>query len=179
MVSARTLLSNLYWKLPFTVHTDASDKRVGAVIIQNKKPIDFFSKILSKPQHEYTMTKRELLVIAKLPKQFQGILFGYEINVFSHHKNLVYAATLSEHQRVMRWRLIIKEFGINIKHIAGVDNILYYTLSILPYTNRDKHKPCTRRSQCCANELLTLGRVENKKNPPPLNLLIVRIEQQK
>ena len=43
MVSAETLLSFLDWKLTFTVHTDASDKQLGTVIIHNNKHIAFFS----------------------------------------------------------------------------------------------------------------------------------------
>ena len=101
MVSAETLLSYPYWKLPFIFHTDASDKQLVAVISQNNKPIDFFSMGLSKQQHNYTTTERELLVIVECLKQFRGILFGYEIDVSSYHKNLIYAGTLSETQRVM------------------------------------------------------------------------------
>ena len=39
----------------------------------------------------------------------------------------------------MCWRLILKEFGPNIQHIAGVDNIVDDTLSIFPpiIVNRD------------------------------------------
>ena len=114
MVSAETLLSHTYWKLPFTVHTDASDKQLGTIICHKNKHIAFLSIILSKPQRNYTTTKKELLMIVECLKQFQGILFGYEINVFSDHKNLVYAATLSESQRVMLWKLILKDFGPNI-----------------------------------------------------------------
>ena len=65
-------------------------------------------------------------------KQFLGILFGYEINVFSDHKNMVYAATRSESQRVMLWRLIIEEFGPIFQHIDGVDKIVADTLRRLP-----------------------------------------------
>ena len=46
-----------------------------------------------------------------------------------HFQNIVYAATLSEYQRVMRWRLILEEFGPNIQHIAGNANIVADTLS--------------------------------------------------
>jgi hypothetical protein len=35
--------------------------------------------------------------------------------MFLDHKNLVYAATVSESQRVMRSRLILEEFGPNIR----------------------------------------------------------------
>ena len=101
MVSADTLLNYPDWTIPFTIHTDASDKQLGAVISQNGKPIAFFSRRLSKAQRNYTTTEKELLSIVECLKQFRGILFGYEIDVFSDHKNLVYAATLSESQRVM------------------------------------------------------------------------------
>ena len=57
-----------------------------------------------------------------------------KINVYSYHKNLVYAAAQSESQRVMHWRLIIEDFGPTINHISGVDNIVYDTISRLPYT---------------------------------------------
>ena len=67
------------------------------------------------------MTDKELLVIAVCLKQSCGILFGYEINVFSYDKNLVYEKKLSEYQRLMRWRQIFEEFGSNIQHIYGVN----------------------------------------------------------
>ena len=96
MVSAETLMSYPDWKLQLTVHTDASDKRLGAVISQNNKPTAFCSRKLSKPQRNYNKTERELLVIVECLKEFREIDFVYEIIVFSDNKNLVYAATLSE-----------------------------------------------------------------------------------
>ena len=63
MVSADTLLSYPDWKLTFTVHTDASDKQLGAVISQNNKPISFFSRELRRPQRNYTANEKELLAI--------------------------------------------------------------------------------------------------------------------
>ena len=108
MVSAETLLSYPCWKIPFTVQTAAYYKQLGAVIIQNNKHIAFFSIILRKPQQNYTTTEKKLLAILECLKQFQGIIFGYEINIFSYHKNLVYAKNLSEYQRVMRWRIILE-----------------------------------------------------------------------
>jgi hypothetical protein len=102
MVQTETLLTYPDWTIPFTIHTDdASDHQLGAVISQNNKPITFFSRKLSKAQCNYTTTKKELLAIVECLKQFRGILFGYPIDVWSDHKNLVYAATLSEFQRVM------------------------------------------------------------------------------
>ena len=76
----------------------------------------------------------------------------------------------------MRWRLIVKEFGSNIQHIAVVDNIVAETLSRFPSMPSDTYKPCTRKSQCHANELFAIGRVENNEDCFPLNFLILQRE---
>ena len=91
---------------------------------------------------------------------------------------MFYVVTLSESQKVMRWRLIIEYFGSNIHHIAGVDNIVSETISRLPYMRSNMYKPCTRKSQCHANELFAIGRLE-KTIIFLLNILIAQIEQQK
>ena len=96
-------------------------------------------------------------MVVEFLKKFRGIIFGYGINIFLDHKNLVYDATLSESQRVMLWRLILKEFGPNIQHIAVVDKIVADTLSILPSTPSNKYNPCTRKVHSHANESFILG----------------------
>ena len=79
----------------------------------------------------------------------------------------------------MRRRLVIEDFGPNIQHIDGVDNIVADTLSIMPSMPSDKYEPCTRKDQCCANELFAIGSLENSQYFFPLNILIVKREQQK
>ena len=74
---------------------------------------------------------------------------------------MVYAANLRESQRVIIWRLIIKEFGTNIQHIYGVDIILYDMLSRLTSTSVYKYNPITKKAHCCSNELFITGRAEN------------------
>ena len=43
MISEETLLTYPDWTKPFTIHTDASDYQLGAVISQDNKPIAFFT----------------------------------------------------------------------------------------------------------------------------------------
>ena len=89
-------------------------------------PHSFLKQKIAQFTHllEQSGLAQEILAIVECLKQFRGILFGYEINIFLDHKNLVNAATLSESQRLIHWRLIIEEFGTNIQHIAGVYNIV-------------------------------------------------------
>ena len=138
MVAEKILLAYPDWSKPFDVYTDASDYQLGTIISQSNRPIAFFSRWLSKAQHNYTTTEKELLPIVECLKEFRNILFGYQINVFSDHKNLMYAATLSESQRVMRWRLILKEFNPNIQHISGMDNIVADAMSRLLSVNVER-----------------------------------------
>ena len=146
MVSSETLFIYLDWTTTFTVHTAASDKQLGAVISQNNKPIVLFSRILSRIQCNYTMTEKELLTIVERLKKFRGIPFGYEIKLFSDHKNMVYAETLSESRRLMRWRLILEAFGTNIQHIYEFESIVVDILSRLPSTSIDKYKLITSKA---------------------------------
>jgi hypothetical protein len=58
------------------------------VIAQDKRPIAFLSRILSKTQQRYSVTKIELKAIVEILKEFNGILWGQSIKVFTDHKNL-------------------------------------------------------------------------------------------
>ena len=177
MVTEEVFLTYPDWSKPFDIHTDASDKQLGAVISQNAKPIAFFSRRLSKSQRNYTTTEKELLSIVECLKQFRNILFGYEINVYSDHKNLVYEATLSESQRVMRWRLLLEEFGPNIIHIAGVDNIVADTLSRLKSNNVEEDE--IESTDTKVKELFANRRVRSIQADFPLEKKLLREEQQK
>ena len=77
---------------------------------------------------------------------------------------MVYAATQSESQQVILWRLIIKDFGPNIQHISGVENIVADTLSILPYASVNSYKHSTKKYQYCANKVFTISRAENNED---------------
>lgn len=178
MISDEVFLTYPDWSIPFDVHTDASDKQLGAVVSQKGKPIAFFSRRLSKSQRNYTTTEKELLSIVECLKQFKNILFGYEIHVYSDHKNLVYEATLSESQRVMRWRLLLEEFGPQIHHIAGVDNIVADTLSRLKSSNAEEDGDDVSTTDKL-QEMYANTRVRSIQADFPLEKELIRVEQNK
>ena len=62
-------------------------------------------------------------------KEFRNILLGHYITVYTDHKNLTY--NIFNTERVMRWRLILKEFGPELKYIKGENNVVANALSRL------------------------------------------------
>ena len=179
MICKETLLTYPDWSKPFDIHTDASDYQLGAVISQENKPIAFFSRKLNSAQRNYTTTEKELLSIVECVKEFRNILFGYTIRVFSDHKNLVHAATQSQSQRVMRWRLILEEFGPDIQHIKGEDNIVADAISRLPTTNEDQNEHSTVTRGLSSEKLAEMEMyVLDDDEAFPLNLSLVRKTQQ-
>jgi hypothetical protein len=54
----------------FDVYTDASDFQLGACIIQEGRPVVYFSGKLTKSQQNYTTMDYEMLSIAATLKEF-------------------------------------------------------------------------------------------------------------
>ena len=129
VISRETLLAYPNFDKPFDIHTDASKTQLGAVISQDKQPIAFYSRKLNPAQINYTTTERELLAIVETLKEFRNILLGQSIKVYTDHKNLTYKHFNTE--RVMRWRIILEEFGPELLYVPGKVNIVADALSRL------------------------------------------------
>jgi hypothetical protein len=80
--------------------------QLGAVITQDNRPIAFFSRKLSETQTKYSVTKIELLAIVETLKEFQGMMWGQQIKVYTDHKNLIRDVLGLTSDRVYQWRLL-------------------------------------------------------------------------
>ncbi len=117
----------------FEIDTDASSKQLGAVITQGNRPIAIFIWKLSDAQLKYSVTKIELLAIVETLKEFEGMLWGQQIKVFTDHPNLMRDALGLTSDHVYRWRLLLDEYGPKIFYIKGIHNTLADAVSQLEY----------------------------------------------
>jgi RNase H-like domain found in reverse transcriptase len=115
---------------PFHIHTDASKVQLGGVISQENKPLAFYSRKLNQAQLNYTTIEQALLSIVEILREYCNILLGHNIIIFTDHKNLSFSKFTSS--RVLRWRLMIEEFGSKIQYIKGSHNTVADALSRLP-----------------------------------------------
>jgi RNase H-like domain found in reverse transcriptase len=136
IIAREVMLAYPDFNEPFENHTGASHRQLGAVISQQGKPLAFYtSRKLNPAQTRYKTTERELLSIVETLKEYRNILLGQQIEVFTDHKNLVYKTFNTE--RIMKWRLIIEEFGPKLTYIKGASNIVADALSRMRLTEQD------------------------------------------
>ena len=124
---------------PFEIYTDASTRQLGAVIVQNNRPIAFFSRKLTDVQQRYSVTDIELLAIIETLEEFRGMLLGREITVYTDHKNLtspLLGHSKMQDNRLIRWRWIMEEYGPTIIYIKGIHNTVADAISRLDYDPR-------------------------------------------
>lgn len=70
--------------------------------------------------------------IVETLKAFKTILLGNKVRVYTDHKNLTYKNSDYASDRVLRYRLLIKEYGTEVIYVKGVNNVVADTLSHLP-----------------------------------------------
>ena len=73
-------------------------------------------------QKKYPTTDQELLASVKCLKQYNTMLFGQRITIWADHKNMTHKNTEHASDRVLRQRLIVKEYGADLKFIQGEKN---------------------------------------------------------
>lgn len=76
-------------------------------------------------------------------------------------------------------RLILEEFGPDIKHIKGTENIVSDAISRLPTTNKDQKEQCTKAYDLLSETLKETEQIIFEEEESfPLNLSLVRWTQQ-
>lgn len=138
ILSKEAILAFPNFNKEFIIYTDASKYQLGGVIAQKDaqeqlRPLAFYSRKLNDAQTRYTTTERELLSIVETLKEFRTILLGQKLVVYTDHKNLTYTDLKTD--RVLRWRLLLEEYGVTIEYVPGVHNIIADVLSRYPTTN--------------------------------------------
>jgi hypothetical protein len=118
---------------PFEIYTDASATQLRAMIAQDNRPIALFSRKLSNMQQKYSVTEIELLAIVETLKEFKGMLWGQDINIFTDHKNLTRDALGLTSDRVYRWQLLLEDYAPKIIYIKGIHNTVVDAILQLDY----------------------------------------------
>ena len=120
---------------PVTVQADASQRGLGACLVQEGKPIAFTSKSLTDTETRYANIERELLAIVFACQHFNTYVLGRQFTVESDHKPLemIHQKSLaSAPPRLQRMLLQLQRYDLTIKYRPGKDMLLGDALSRCP-----------------------------------------------
>ena len=115
-------------KLPFIVRTDASDRGMGAVLLQDQgkgpQPVAYASKKLNGAERNYATVEKECLATVWGIQKFERYLYGRQFVLETDHQPLQYLQRMKPtNARLMRWALQLQPYVFTIKVIPGKDNI--------------------------------------------------------
>ena len=107
----------------YEVITDASDYAIGAILVQDGRPIAYESKKLTDSQKNYHTTDRELLAVVHALQIWRCYLEGPKFKILTDHNSLTYLKTqplLSRRQA--RWSEFLQGFDIEWVYLEGPKN---------------------------------------------------------
>ncbi len=174
MVMREAILAYPDFSEEFHVYADASDYQLGGVIMQKGKPLAFYTRKLNKAQAKYPTGEQELLSIVETLKEFQNILLGQRLVVHTDHLNLLYDKLASN--RLIRWRMMLEEFGPRVEHVAGTKNVIADALSRLEITHKESDEVATGDER---PQLTYVSVREVEAEAFPMNPTLIQKEQQK
>ena len=114
----------------FEIECDASGIRIGAVLMQDKRPIALFSEKLSGASLKYPTYDKELYALVRALEIWQHYLWPREFVIHTDHESLKHLKGQGKlNQRHVRWLEYIETFPYVIRYKQGKENIIVDTLS--------------------------------------------------
>nr|GEX09239.1 reverse transcriptase domain-containing protein [Tanacetum cinerariifolium] len=112
------------------VYCDASNKGLGAVLMQREKVISYASCQLKIHEKNYTTHDLELGAVVFALKIWRHYLYGTKCTVFTDHKSLQYILDQKElNMRQRRWLELLSDYDYNIYYHPGKANVVADALS--------------------------------------------------
>jgi hypothetical protein len=121
-------------KQPILIQVDASQKGLGAALIQKGKPIAFASKALTDVEQRYANIERELLAIVFGCTRFHTYVYGTRFTVESDHKpleSIQHKNLANTPPRLQRMMLRLQPYDFNIVYKPGREMVLADSMSRL------------------------------------------------
>ena len=166
---------------PVTVQADASQRGLGACLVQEGKPIAFASKSLTDTETRYANIERELLAIVFACQCFNTYVLGRQFTVESDHKPLemIHQKSLaSAPPRLQRMSLQLQRYDLTIKYRPGKDMLLTDALSRCPSRGSKEIKLDMRVDYVAFNKAW-IAKLKEATREDPITGTVYQLTQQR
>nr|GEZ72830.1 putative reverse transcriptase domain-containing protein [Tanacetum cinerariifolium] len=114
----------------FIVYCDASNKGLGAVLIQREKVISYASRQLKIHEKNYTTHDLEFRAVVFALKIWRHYLYETKCRVFTDHKSLQHILDQKElNMRQRRWLELLSDYDCEIRYYPGKADVVADALS--------------------------------------------------
>ena len=114
----------------FEIDCDASEIGIGAILMQEKWPIAYFSEKLNGAALNYPTYDKELCVLVRALEIWQHYLWPKEFVIHTDHESLKHLKGQGQlNRRHAKWVEFIETFPYVIKYKQGKENIVIDALS--------------------------------------------------
>nr|GFB77234.1 putative reverse transcriptase domain-containing protein [Tanacetum cinerariifolium] len=114
----------------FIIYCDASNKGLGAVLMQREKVISYASRQLKIHEKNYTTHDLELGAVVFTLKTWRYYLYRSKCAVFTDHKSLQHILVQKElNMRQRRWLEFLSDYDCDIHYHPRKANVVADTLS--------------------------------------------------
>ncbi|XP_024005029.1 uncharacterized protein LOC112082162 [Eutrema salsugineum] len=114
----------------FEIECDASGVGIGAVLMQDKKPVAYFSEKLGGSTLNYPTYDKELYALVRALQMWQHYLWPKEFVIHTDHESLKHLKGQQKlNKRHGRWMEFIETFPYIVKYKKGKDNVVADALS--------------------------------------------------
>ena len=117
---------------PVTIQVDACKDGLGAVLMQEGKPVSYASRAMTEAQKRYAMIEKELLAVVFGCERYHQFIYGRKVSVQSDHKpleSIIKKPLANTPPRLQRMLLRLQKYDIDLTYKPGKEMLLADTLS--------------------------------------------------
>ena len=143
-ISSMGVLRYFNPKADTTIQTDASQKGLGAVLLQHGQPICYASRALTETEQNYSNIERETLGVVWGLEKFNYFIYGKHCTLHTDHKPLesIFKKKLVNcPPRLQRLLIRALKYDVTVKYVKGSE------VPIADALSRVTPQPCTKADQ--------------------------------
>lgn len=128
------IITSIDPEIPLVVKTNASDIAVSSTFLQNRLPVEFFSRTLSRSGRHHSSMKKKASAIVEAIRNCGRYLLGTDFRLGADQKSIDFAFNSVQLGNIMKdtihkWRIELSGYSFDVIYLSSHDHVAAGTLS--------------------------------------------------